>query len=184
LLLPHRGRTPRLAEDAFAAHGAVLIGCVTVGARSSVWFNAVLRGDVGPITVGENSNIQDNCVVHLTDPKVPARIGSNVLVGHSAILHGCDLEDWAFVGLGAVVMDGCVIESFGMLAAGALLPPGQRVASRQLWAGRPAKFVREITDEDLESLRFGVAYYAASAAEYRNELLSGSSNGGARRVKR
>lgn len=130
-LIPFNGKSPVIHATAFIAPGCRLIGDVTIGAGSSVWYNCVLRGDINSITVGERSNIQDGGVVHCDSghgqgPGFPTVIGDDVLIGHMAMVHGCTLRDRAFVGLGSIVMDGCVVESGGMLAAGAMLTPGRR----------------------------------------------------------
>jgi len=165
-ILPYKAVMPSIAEDVFIASGAKVIGDVAIGARSSVWFNCVLRGDVHEIRVGTGSNIQDGTVVHVTHDRFGTYIGDDVLIGHKAIIHGCVLEDRAFVGLGSIVMDGCVIESDGMLAAGALLPPGKRIGAGELWKGWPAKFARRLSAAEIAELREGPPYYAALAADY------------------
>ena len=157
------GKLPDIAPDAFVAPGAQVIGDVTLGAQASVWYNSVLRGDVASITVGARSNIQDGSVVHVTTRQFSTVIGSDCLIGHLAIIHGCQLDDHSFVGMGAIVMDGCVIETDGMLAAGALLTPGKRIRARELWAGRPAVHVRALTDADIARNRGGVIGYVELA---------------------
>ena len=166
LLLAWRGVAPRLGADVFIASGAKVIGDVAIGEGSSIWFNCVVRGDVNRIRIGRGSNIQDGSVVHVTHDRWETVIGDHVLIGHMAMIHGCTIEDHAFVGLGAVVMDGAVIESDGMLAAGALLPPGKRVGSGELWVGRPARLARRLSDEEIAAQREGAPYYARLAAEY------------------
>lgn len=162
--------TPRIADDVFIAPGAQIIGDVEIGAGSSVWFNCVLRGDGNFIRIGERSNIQDGTIVHITRKTHGTIIGNDVLVGHTAIVHGCELMDHSFVGLGAIVMDGCVIEPDGMLAAGAMLTPGKRIPSGQLWGGRPAKYIRDLTPEEIERNRKGAAGYAELAQQFRANL--------------
>ena len=162
--------TPRLADDVFIAPGAQVIGDVEIGPGSSIWFNCVVRGDVNTIRIGARTNIQDGTIVHVSRKTHGTTIGNDVLVGHMAIIHGCELQDGSFVGLGATVMDGCVIEQDAMLAAGALLTPGKRIPSGQLWAGRPAKYVRDLTPEEIERHRQGAAHYADLAQTYRTDL--------------
>lgn len=162
-LLPFQGVMPTLDPTAWVAPGAQVIGNVTLGAGSSVWYNCVLRGDVMPIRVGARSNIQDGSTVHVTRKLAATTIGDDVLVGHMAMVHGCTLMDRAFVGLGAIVMDGCVIESDAMLAAGAMLTPGKRIPAGQLWAGRPATYVRDLTPEEIARNRMGAAGYVELA---------------------
>jgi carbonic anhydrase/acetyltransferase-like protein (isoleucine patch superfamily) len=168
-LISFGGKAPRIDPSAFVAPGAVLIGDVEIGAQASIWYNCVLRGDVNHIRIGARSNIQDGSVLHVDSPRpgresgLPTIIGEDVLIGHMAMVHGCILHDRAFVGLGAIVMDGCEIESGAMLAAGALLTPGRRIPAGQLWAGRPAKYVRDLGEEELAGQQAGVDHYVALA---------------------
>lgn len=164
-LIPFGGKTPMIHPSAFVAPGARLIGDVEIGPEASIWYNCVLRGDVNRIRIGARSNLQDGTVVHVDSPKpgseagLPTIIGKDVLIGHMAMVHGCILHDRAFVGLGAIVMDGCEIESGGMLAAGALLPPGRRIPAGQLWSGRPAKYVRDLSEAEHADRQLGVDHY-------------------------
>ena len=164
---PFGSEWPQLADDVFIAPGAQIIGQVTIGAGSSIWFNCVLRGDVGRITVGERSNIQDGSIVHISGGRFDSEIGDDVLIGHGCIIHGCRIESHAFIGMGAVVLDGAVVQGDAMLAAGALLTPGKVALSGELWAGRPAKFLRSLTAEEIAGNRAGVAGYARLAQVYR-----------------
>lgn len=171
-ILAHGGKAPRIHETAFIAPGAVLIGDVEIGPYASIWYNCVLRADLNRIVVGARSNVQDGTVIHVEDggpddPGLPTLIGEDALVGHMAILHGCIVEDRAFVGMGSVVMDGARIASEGMLAAGALLPPGKLVPSAELWAGRPARRLRDLTGEQLHQMRLQTAKYLELAASHR-----------------
>jgi carbonic anhydrase/acetyltransferase-like protein (isoleucine patch superfamily) len=166
-LHPFEGKSPDIAADAWVAPGAQVIGDVAIGAGSSVWYNCVLRGDIMPIRIGARSNLQDGTIVHVTGGRFATTIGDDVLVGHMAIVHGCTLMDRSFVGLGAIVMDGCTIAPDGMLAAGALLTPGKRIESGELWTGRPARFARRLSDEEIEGHRRGTAAYAELAARHR-----------------
>lgn len=172
MLYPFEGKLPTIAYDAWIAPGARIIGDVSIGSGSSVWFNCVLRGDVMPIIVGERSNIQDGSVVHVSRKTAPTNIGDDVLVGHMAIVHGCTLMNRSFVGLGATVMDGCVIEEGGMLAAGSILPPGKRIGAGEMWMGRPARFARMLSDAEIAAHDAGAAGYAELAARYRQSGVS------------
>ncbi|MEX1146817.1 MAG: gamma carbonic anhydrase family protein [Sphingomonadales bacterium] len=167
----HNGLWPTLADDVFIAPGARVIGDVEIGAGSSVWFNCVVRGDVNRIRIGTRTNIQDGTVIHVTRRLHGTFIGDDVLIGHMAMIHGCTMEDGSFVGMGAMVMDGAVIETGGMLAAGAMLTPGKRIRGGELWAGRPARPVRPLTDEETARNAAGVAHYAGLAREYLTEYL-------------
>ena len=179
ILLPHRGRMPKVAASAFVAETAVLIGDVEVGEGASIWYGCVLRGDVNRIRVGEGTNLQDGTVVHGNhDPAgdyretgggMPTLIGARVTVGHMALIHACTVEDEAFIGMRSIVMDGALVEKGGMLAAGALLTPGKRVESGQLWAGSPARFLRSLTAEEQGEGAYLSKLYAELAVEYRKE---------------
>jgi carbonic anhydrase/acetyltransferase-like protein (isoleucine patch superfamily) len=177
-LIDFHGVVPRIDPSAFVAPGAVLIGDVEIGPEASIWYNCVLRGDVNRIRIGARTNIQDGSVLHVDSPRPgheaghPTMIGEEVLIGHLAMVHGCILHDRAFVGLGAIVMDGCEIESDSMLAAGAMLTPGRKIPSGQLWAGRPAKYVRDLSAADIEGMRAGVAHYVELARMHRAAISS------------
>lgn len=167
---PFNNVSPSVHESAFIAPGAQVIGDVTLGPDSSVWYNCVLRGDVERIIVGARSNIQDGSVVHVTRKRHGTEIHDDVLVGHMALIHGCVLESHSFVGLGAIVMDACVIETDGMLAAGALLPPGKRIGKGELWTGRPARLTRPLSAEEIARNRAGAAGYVELAKAHRAAL--------------
>jgi carbonic anhydrase/acetyltransferase-like protein (isoleucine patch superfamily) len=167
-LWPYRGILPAIHASAFIAPGTHVIGDVQVGEGSSLWFNCVVRGDVNSIRIGSRTNIQDGTIVHVSGGRFGTFIGNDVLVGHQCIIHGCRLEDESFVGMGAVVMDGCVIEHGAMLGAGSLLSPGKIVKSRQLWLGRPARYLRDLTAEEIDSNRQAAVHYAKLAQEYRS----------------
>jgi carbonic anhydrase/acetyltransferase-like protein (isoleucine patch superfamily) len=175
-LITFGGKTPRVDPTAFVAPGAVLIGDVEVGPEASIWYNCVLRGDVNRIRIGARTNIQDGSVIHVDSPRpgndsgFATIIGEDVLIGHQAMVHGCILHDRAFVGLGSIVMDGCEIEGGGMLAAGALLPPGRKILAGQLWAGRPARYVRDLSAEELAGQQAGVSHYVALAKAHAAAL--------------
>lgn len=166
-LHPFGSHVPQVAEDVFVAPGAQVIGRVTIGAGSSIWFNCVLRGDVGAIHVGARSNIQDGSIVHVTGGRFDTHIGDDVLIGHGCIIHGCRIESGAFIGMGAIVLDGAGVEGGGMLGAGSLLTPGKRVPAGELWAGRPAKLLRALSAEEVAANRAGAAGYARLAQVYR-----------------
>ncbi|MFZ5610057.1 MAG: gamma carbonic anhydrase family protein [Pseudomonadota bacterium] len=172
-LYPFDGKWPVVAADVFIAPGARVIGDVKIGAGSSIWFNCVVRGDVNAIRIGAGTNIQDGTVVHVTRKTHETHIGDHCLIGHQAMIHGCLIEDYSFIGLGATVMDGCVIETDGMLAAGALLTPGKRVGRGELWAGHPAKRVRALSPEEVAGNRAAPQGYAALAQSYRRALSNG-----------
>ena len=146
-----RGFTPQIGEDCFLAETAVIIGEVMMGRKCSVWYNAVVRGDVNSITIGDYSNIQDGAVIHGTYERAKTTIGSHVSIGHNALVHGCTLEDYVLVGMGAIVMDDAVIGKGSFIAAGAVVLQGTRVEPGMLYAGVPAKPVRPV-DEKLRHI--------------------------------
>ena len=169
-ILPYRGKRPLIAGGAFIAPTAVVIGDVEIGEECGIWFGSVLRGDVHRIRVGARTNIQDGTIVHCTRERFPCLIGSDITIGHGAILHGCVLEDGCFIGMGARVLDGARVESGGMVAAGALVTPGKIVKSGELWAGSPAKLMRPVTDEERAFFSHSVAHYVALARDYQMEI--------------
>lgn len=163
------GRSPIIHPRAFIAPTASIIGDVTIGSGSGIWFNCVLRGDVAAIIVGENTNIQDGTVVHVTRNGFPTKIGSNVTVGHKALLHACTLEDLSFIGMGSIIMDRVVVETGGWVAAGSLVTEGKIVKSGEIWAGSPAKFFRKLTKEESDWIAISAQNYAKHVEEYLNE---------------
>ncbi|MET7936753.1 gamma carbonic anhydrase family protein [Streptomyces sp. NPDC005322] len=160
------GKEPAIAPDAFVAPTSVVIGDVVLGAGSSVWYQAVLRGDGGPIVLGAESNIQDNCTVHV-DPGFPVSIGERVTVGHNAVVHGCTVEDDVLIGMGATILNGAHIGAGSLIAAQALVPQGMRVPPGSLVAGVPAKVKRELTDEERELIGLNAAVYVDRAKQHR-----------------
>lgn len=167
VFIPFKGKVPQIDPAAWLAPNATIIGDTHIGAHSTVWFGAVLRGDVNHIHIGEYTNVQDNAVIHVTTNGLPTILGNRVTIGHTAILHACTVEDEALVGMGATVLDGAVIQSHSMVAAGALISPGKVVESGWLWAGVPAKPVRKLTDKELDYLKWSATHYANLAANYR-----------------
>ena len=142
------GKTPNIPKDCFVAENATIIGNVSFGDNCSVWFNAIVRGDVHFITIGNKVNIQDGAIIHCTYQKHPTIIGNNVSIGHNAIVHGCTVHDNVLIGMGAIVMDNCVIESNSIIAAGAVVTQNTVVKSGSIYAGVPAKKVKDIDQSD------------------------------------
>lgn len=171
-------KRPVIAASAFVAPGCVIVGDVTIGEEASIWYNCVLRADVSRIVIGARTNVQDGSVLHCDGPDprrpdgYPTLIGDDVLIGHMAMVHGTILHDRAFVGLSTTTMNGCVIESDGMLAAGALLPPGKRIPSGELWGGRPAAKMRDLPEMALAEMRLGIAHYVHNAKRH-NQAING-----------
>ena len=150
IIKPLRGKTPKLGKDCFIAETAVIIGDVEIGDNCSIWYNAVIRGDVHYIRIGNNTNIQDGAVIHATYQKSPTNIGSNVTIAHNATVHGCTLQDNVMIGINAVVLDNAVVESNSIVAAGSVVTKGTVVESGSVYAGIPAKKVKDIGPELLE----------------------------------
>jgi len=171
-IVPIHGKTPQIDDSAFIAPGCTIIGDVTIGAGSSIWYNCVLRADVSRIVIGQRSNVQDGSVLHCDPPRPgdpdgsPLIIGDDVLIGHMAMVHGCTIHDRGFVGLGAIAMNKAVIASDSMLAAGAMLTEGKVMGERELWGGRPARMMRELDEAAIAGMRIGTAHYAENAREH------------------
>ena len=145
-----RGVEPRMGNDCYLAETATLLGDVVMGDECSIWFNAVVRGDVNSIVMGNRVNVQDGAVIHCTYQKAATTIGNNVSIGHNALVHGCTVHDNVLIGMGSIVMDNCVIESNSIIAAGAVLLEGTHVESWSVYAGVPAKKVKELSKELFE----------------------------------
>jgi carbonic anhydrase/acetyltransferase-like protein (isoleucine patch superfamily) len=169
ILLPFKGVTPTIGRNVFIAPTAAVIGDVVIGENSSLWFGVTARGDVHEIRIGSNTNIQDGSVLHVTGGKYGCYVGSNVTIGHGAIIHACRLEDWSFIGMGAIILDGAVVEGQSMVAAGAVVTPGKRVPKGELWAGNPAKKIKDLTEQDLANFAFSAPHYAELSGEYLAE---------------
>ncbi len=175
-IIPIHGKTPKIHKSAFIAPGCTIIGDVEIGAESSIWYNCVLRADVFHIRIGERTNVQDGSVLHCDPPRpgdpdgCPLIIGDDVLIGHMAMVHGCTIADRGFVGLGAIAMNKSVIGSDAMLAAGAMLTEGKVMEPRTLWAGRPAKPMKELSDAAIAGMRMGVAHYAENAKHHASAV--------------
>ncbi|NNL09846.1 MAG: gamma carbonic anhydrase family protein [Croceitalea sp.] len=147
IVLPVNGISPKWGKDCFIAQNATIVGEVTMGNQCSIWFNAVIRGDVHYIKMGNKVNVQDGAVIHCTYQTAPTNIGNNVSIGHNAIVHGCTIKNNVLIGMGAIIMDDCVVESNSIIAAGALLTKGTHVPSGTIYAGMPAKKLKEVSAE-------------------------------------
>ena len=147
IIKPVKGKHPNIPEDCYIAENATIVGEVTMGDQCSVWFNAVIRGDVHYIKMGNKVNVQDGAVIHATYQKSPTTIGDNVSIGHNAIVHGCTIKDNVLIGMGSIVMDDCVIESNSIIAAGAVVTKNTIVESGSIYAGVPAKKVKDMSKE-------------------------------------
>lgn len=166
LILPYKGILPKIHESAFIAPNACIAGDVVIGEDSNIWFGVNMRGDVHEIRIGKRTNIQDGCVLHVTRNVSGCYVGDNVTVGHMALLHACTVEDNAFIGMGAIVLDEAVVESGAMVAAGALVPPKKRVPKGELWAGNPARKMRDLTQADLDFFPVSADNYVKLSKEY------------------
>lgn len=147
IIRPVNGKAPKIPANCFIAENATIVGDVLMGNECSVWFNAVIRGDVHYIRMGDRVNVQDGAVIHATFQTSPTNIGNNVSIGHNAIVHGCTVHDNVLIGMGSIVMDDCVIESNSIIAAGAVVTKNTRVESGSIYAGIPAKKVKDISNE-------------------------------------
>lgn len=169
ILRPFGGTTPVVHASAFVAPGAVVLGDVEIGERSSIWFGCVLRGDVNRIRIGSRTNVQDLTTIHVTSKTHPTVIGDEVTIGHRVVLHGCSVMDRCLIGIGSVVLDGAVVGPESVIGAGALVPPGMVVPPRTLVMGAPAKVKRDLSVEELEALRRSAENYVEYAARYAAE---------------
>ena len=167
LIRPYRDVAPRIAEDAFVAPGAVVIGDVSIGSLANIWYGCVLRGDVGYIRIGARSNVQDLCCIHMTTDLSNAVIGEEVTIGHGVIVHGAEIGDGALIGMGAILMDNAVIGADALVAAGSLVPAGMQVPPRTLVRGQPARIVRELREDEWSQGRRGAARYLDLSAAHR-----------------
>lgn len=167
MLLPYKGILPQLNQDVFVAEGAKLIGEVTLGNESTVWYNAVLRGDLAPITIGQRCNIQDNVVGHVNSGQ-PLMLEDEVSIGHGAIIHGCTIGKGSLIGMGAIILNGTEIGEFALVGAGAIVTENKKIPPYTLSLGTPAKVVRELTEEDIKRMIRTMESYVTKGYEYRN----------------
>lgn len=171
-LRPYLDRSPVLGQRVYLDPAATVIGDVELGDDVSVWPGCVLRGDVNHIRVGARSNIQDGTIVHVSHHSPfnkaghPTLIGQDVTIGHGTIIHACTIEDLCLVGMGACILDGATVRKYGFLGAGAVLGPGKVVGEAELWLGNPARFVRKLSDRDIESLHYSAAHYVRLKDNY------------------
>ena len=165
MILNFKDKQPHIDPSCFIAPSADIIGDVRIDASSSVWFNATIRGDVAPIQIGKQSNIQDNAVVHCTIG-VPLSIGDYVTIGHGVIIHSCTIGDGCLIGMGSIILDGAILAEETLVGAGSLIPPGKTYPARSLVMGSPAKFVRALADKELVEMRENARQYAQASSEY------------------
>lgn len=161
-------KKPIIGENVFIANNAILLGDITIGDNASIWYNVVIRADVNYIKIGENTNIQDGTIVHVTKDKYPTEIGKNVTIGHSVTLHGCKIEDNCLVGIGAVILDNSIIPKNCLVAAGALVTPNKTFSENSLIMGNPAKQVRELIEDEINIIKENSKRYL----DYKNIYLN------------
>lgn len=167
-ILPFKDIKPKMGAGVFVAENAAVVGDVEIGEKTNIWYGVQIRGDVNTIRIGKHTNIQDGTVCHVTAGSDQGKltIGSYVTIGHNATVHACTLEDYAFVGMGATVLDGAVVEGNAMLAAGALLTNNKRVPKGEIWAGNPAKFFRKMTEKELAYAAWSADHYVKLGQEH------------------
>jgi len=170
LILPYGNHVPLIHPRAFVAPNATVIGDVELGDQASLWFGVIVRGDDEPIRIGARSNIQDGSVIHVSSHVQGTTVGTDVTVGHMVLLHACTLQDGSFVGMGSTLLDEVVVETGAMVAAGSLVTPGKVVKAGELWAGRPARKVREMGEDEIAYGREIIAHYVKRGAEYAEIL--------------
>ena len=166
-ILPYKNILPKIHDTAWIADSSVVAGDIDIGEDSSIWFGVQMRGDVHEIRIGKRTNIQDNAVVHVTRNVSGTYIGDDVTVGHGAILHACTVQNKCLIGMGAIVLDEAVIEEGAMVAAGALVTPRKIVKSGQLWGGNPARYMRDLTEEENDFLTISADNYVRLSREYK-----------------
>ncbi len=169
MILPFKDKSPVISADAFIAPTATIIGDVEIAAGASIWYGAVIRGDLAPIRIGANTNVQDNCTIHI-DVDKPAIIGEDVPVGHNSVVHGCTIENRCLIGMNAVILSGAHLQQGTVIAAGALIKEGQTVGPCQLLAGIPAVVKRELPETILELLRLPMEEYLALKKDHEDTL--------------
>lgn len=171
-LRSYKGITPTLGARVYVDPAATVIGAVELADDVSIWPCAVLRGDVHRIRIGARSNVQDGAVVHVTHDGpyspggFPTLVGEGVTIGHGAVIHACTIEDYCLIGMHATVLDGAVVKKYGFVGAGSLIPPGKVVGERELWLGNPARFVRRLTDQQVEQLQYSAEHYVRIKDDY------------------
>ena len=167
VILPYKNQFPKIAKDAFIAENAVIIGDVEIDSKSSIWYNCVIRGDVNYIRIGKETNIQDGTIIHVGTNNGPTIIGDGVTIGHKALIHACTICDYSFIGMNSTIMDRAQIKSYSMVAAGALVTNSKIVEINELWAGVPAKFLRQLKKEEIEYINISKDRYVNLAKEYK-----------------
>jgi carbonic anhydrase/acetyltransferase-like protein (isoleucine patch superfamily) len=169
IIRPYKNIFPRIHPTAFIAENVVIIGDVEIGENANIWYGCVLRGDVNDIKIGKRTNIQDGSVIHTSLGVQGTYIGDDVTVGHMALLHACTIGNKAFIGMQSLIIDEVVVEDEAMLAAGSMVTPRKHIPKHQLWGGRPAKYMRDMTPEEIDYLQISADRYTALGQEYKNQ---------------
>jgi carbonic anhydrase/acetyltransferase-like protein (isoleucine patch superfamily) len=169
-------KRPKIAHDVWVAPNATIVGDVEICNDASVFYNVVIRGDLNQVRIGNRTNVQDRTVIHTASASAPGlapgtSIGNDVTIGHGCTLYSCTIENNALIGMGAIILDGALVESNAIVAAGSVVPPGRRIPSGQLWAGNPAKYVRDISDDEAADITKQAKEYVAVAASHSDEFL-------------
>ena len=173
-ILKYNNITPTIKKNVFIADGSKIIGNVEINEESSIWYNCVIRGDVDYIKIGKNTNIQDGTVIHVSSYGFsatgrngsPTEIGDNVTIGHNATIHACKINNYALIGMGSVILDNSFIDEFGFIAAGAVVTPGTKINKHELWAGNPAKFIRKVSDIEIDLMKNTPVVYEKLSKEF------------------
>ena len=166
MFLSYKKKLPNLQKKIFVAPGAYIIGDVKIGNKTNIWFNAVIRGDVEKITIGSNTNIQDLTMIHCTTKGYGTQIGSNVTIGHNCVIHDCKVENNSLIGMSSTILDGAIVKKNSMLAAGSLLTQKKVIKTGELWAGKPAKFLRMLTSNEKRFIKKSADRYYKLSQEY------------------
>lgn len=166
LIKPYHQHIPQIHPTATLAENATIIGQVSIGAYSSVWYQAVLRGDVDAIIIGERTNIQDAAILHCSTDRTPCIVGNDVVIGHGAMLHGCTIEDEVLIGMGAIILDEALVPQHTIVAAGALVPEGKQLIAGKLYAGVPAKPIKDLTPAHIHMIQSGAVHYVQKGQEH------------------
>jgi len=169
MLMAYKGTNPTIHDSVFIVDSAIVIGDVHIGEQSSLWFNAVVRGDVNYIRIGARTNVQDNCTLHVTNDTHPLVIGSEVTIGHNVTMHGCTIKDRCLIGMGAILLDGSVVGEDSVVGAGALVKEGMIIPPRSLVVGLPARVARTLTDQEVARIKKSAANYIKYARDYMHQ---------------
>ena len=174
MIMKYKDKNPKIEEDVFIADGVKIIGDVEINCKSNIWYNSVIRADVNFIKIGKKTNIQDGTIIHVSSngfsangkKGFPTIIGDFVTIGHNATIHACKINNYALIGMGAVILDNSFIDDFGFIAAGAVVTPGTKVNKNELWAGNPAKFIRKVSDIEIDLMKNTPVVYEKLSKEF------------------